>query len=411
MRLASVLVVLAVTFAFVLSQTIPTDLQDTSDKSCVGLTGDSLALCQASSDVEVEDQNSVEPTAAEQAQIDADSQAEVTANFTSWFSLLAITCPVGQLTNASIALGLEIALDQARIAAAQANITSDIDAAVADWRAHFANFTAIASQFQPPAPEPAPRVKLLLFVNGFELMEERRMIEINILRVRLSFAIADITVNHLRATKMVLDYLVNTTCGTIDRPTVEAVILSLVRARRIFEFKAAKLAVLVQAFLTRHNAVMTALRARIAALDAATYAKVRDIIADWQARKDAVADTIRRAVIAYFDNVTSVNVTVTADAGGKPTVSITFDRVIQAGDVADRLKMFIARIIRTAIAAESGADESTSIDVTVSDPSAAVKRQAAQSYNVDSTINDNSSASAVALSALIAVAGVVAMLF
>jgi len=376
----------------------------------VNLTGDELALCQAASGVEVEDQNNIEPSPTEQAQIDADAQAEVTANFTSMVTQwLQLSCPVPQLTNMSIGLGLQIALSQSLIIAAQANVTVSIDAALADWRAHYANFTAIAQQFQPPNPEPSPRVKLLLFVNGFELMEERRMIEINVFRIRLAFAIADVSVNRLRTTKTVVDYLVNTTCGTLDRPGVEAIILSLVRARRIFEFKVAKVELLVQAFLARHNAVMAALRLRIAAVDAATFTKVHDIITDWQARKDAVADTIRRAVIAYFDNVTGVNVTVTPNAGGKPTVSITFDRTIQVGDVADTLKKYIARVIRTAIAAESGADEATSIDVTVNDPTP-VKRQAGQSYAVSSTINDNSSASAIALSALIVVAGVVAML-
>jgi hypothetical protein len=362
--------------------------------------------------VEVED-NNIEPGARDLAQIDTDSRNEVATTFSPWFTLFTtIACPTDQLQNMSDALGAEIALAQARIRQAQADISADIDAALAGWRERYVNFTAIVAQFQPPAPEPEPRVKLMLFITGFQLMQERRMVEINILRIRLAFAIAEVTVNHLRTRKTVVDFLLNTTCATItDRTNVEDVVFTLIRAKRIFDFKVLRLNALVASFLARHTAVMTQLRLRLEAVQAATFKRGREIVADWQARKDAVADTIRRAVIAYFDNVTRVTVTVTPNGEGeRPTISITFDRGTQVGDVPDRLKMYIARIIRTAIAAESGADETKDIAVTVSDPTSA-KRQAAQSFTVMSTIaNPDSSAASVVFSALLVVGCALAML-
>jgi len=324
---------------------------------------------------------------------------------------VAGSCPVAQLQNMSDALGLEIRTAQARIAEAQTNITAEITSVLAGWRERFANFSAIVQQFQPPAPEPAPRVKLFLFVNGFQLMQERRMIEINVLRVRLMFAIAEVTVNHLRTRKTVIDFLLNTTCANItDRQNVEDVVFDLLRAKRIFEYRALKLEQLVQAFLARHLAVMTKLRQRVSQVDAGTFRKGSEVVQDWSGRKDAVADTIRRAVIAYFDNVTRVTVTVTPNGPGeKPTVTISFDRSVRQGDIPDRLKTFISRIIRTAIASESGADETKDIDVEVSDPTT-VKRQAGtQSFTVTSTIN-NSSATALAVSALLLIACALTMM-
>jgi len=299
-----------------------------------------------------------------------------------------------------------------RIAEAQTNITAEIASVLAGWRERFANFTAIVQQFQPPAPEPAPKVRIVLFVTGFQLMQERRAIEINVLRVRLMFAIAEVTVNHLRTRKTVIDFLLNTTCANItDRQNVEDVVFNLVRAKRIFEYRAMKLEQLVAAFIARHTAVMTKLRQRVDQVDAGTFRKGSEVVQDWTARKDAVADTIRRAVIAYFDNVTRVTVTVTPNGvGEKPTVSISFDRTVRQGDIPDRLKTYITRIIRTAVASESGADETKDIEVTVSDPTA-LKRQAqpGQSFTVTSTIN-NSSAAALALSALLLIACVLTMM-
>jgi hypothetical protein len=325
----------------------------------------------------------------------------------------SLSCNTTQLQTASDALGVEIRNAQTRIAEAQAEVSAGITAALTGWIERYQNFTAIVAQFQPPNPDPEPRVKLVLFVTGFQLMQERRVIEINILRIRLAFAIAEVTVNNLRTRKTVVDYLINTTCAAItDRTNVEAVILTLVRARRIFEFKVAKLNLLVAAFVARHEAVMTTLRQRVTAVEAETFRKAREIVTEWEGRKDAVADTIRRAVLAYFEGTTRVAVTVTPNGPGeRPTVSISFDRTTRVGDIPDRLKIYIARIIRTAVAAESGADEARDVEVSVSDP-VTLKRQSGQTFTVVSTINnEGSSASAIALSAFLAVACALAMLF
>jgi hypothetical protein len=414
MRLVSIAVVLFCAISLVLSQTVaPADVRD---RSCEALlaNSDERALCDAASSVDVEEQANVEPGARELQEIETASRTEVSTTFSPWFTVFVSgSCPTTQLQNMSDALGAEIRSAQARIAEAQANVTAEVASVLAGWRERYANFTAIVQQFQPPAVEPPPRVKLVLFVTGFQLMQERRMIEISILRVRLMFAIAEVSVNHLRTRKTVIDFLINTTCANItDRANVEDVVLTLVRAKRVFEYRAAKLEQLVQAFLARHMSVMTKLRQRVDQVEAGTYRKGSEVVQDWSARKDAVADTIRRAVIAYFDNVTRVTVTVTPNGPGeRPTVSISFDRTVRQGDLPDRLKTYIARIVRTAVASESGADETKDIEVSVSDPTTLKRQagQASQAFTVTSTIN-NSSASALALSALLLLACALTMM-
>jgi len=401
-------------FGVVLAQEVPisADARDTADRSCEALTGDELRLCEAAGGVEFEDRDNIEPGTRERQQIETDSLNERDLTFSPWFTLFTTaSCPTAQLQNMSDALTEEIIAIQARIVEAQANVTADIQRVLAEWIERVENFTKIVEQFQPPNPEPPPRLRLLLFVNGFQLSQERRIFEITVLRLRLAFAIAEVHLNHLRTRKTVVDFLLNTSCATItDRAMVEDVVLTLIRARRVFEFKLARLALLVQSFLARHEAVMQQLRQRVTSVEADTFKRGSEIVKEWTAegRPGAVADAIRRAVIAYF-NVTRVVVTVVANGPGeRPTVTISFDRPAIAGEIPERLKTFIKRIVRTAVASQSGADEETSIEVSVSDPVPSNrKRQIGQSFTVVSSINTGSAAAA-AVSALALLACVLA---
>jgi hypothetical protein len=409
MRLVSLAAVLALIFVGVLSQEFPPDVRNADDRSCAERTGDEFRFCKAASlAVELDDRDNIEPGLREMQQIDADAINERDLTFSPWFTqFTSASCDTVLLQNMSDALTEEIGMIRARIAEAQANITEDIQAALASWLEHYENFSKIVEQFQPPNPEPAPRVKLFLFVTAFQLSQERRILEINIFRVRLAFAIAEVHLNHLRTRKTVVNFLLNTSCSTItDRADVESVVLTLIRARRVFAFKLARIELLVQSFLVRHEAVMQQLRQRVTAAESDTYKRAPEVVKDWQGRPGAIADAIRRAVIAFF-NVTRVTVTVIPNGPGeRPTVSISFDRTAIVGEARERLKIFIQRIVRTAMASQSGADEET-VEVDVSDPTD-LKRQLGQSFTVVSRIGNSSAA--IAVSALALVACVLALL-
>jgi hypothetical protein len=259
-----------------------------------------------------------------------------------------------------------------------------------DWKTRLDNFTIILNSFQAAGAEPTPAQKIVLFVTGFQLQEERRAIEINLYRIRLGFAIAEIYVNSLRTRKAIVDYLNNTNCAALSDTTLNAVIRNLILARLTFEFKAARLGVLIVTFIIRHEAVMAALRLRILAIQAHQFVAARAVAAAWANVRAQVADNIRRAIIAYL-NATSCTVTVNTDTR-PPSVSVTFTRTPRPGEVLADIKRFITRVIKTIIASQSGVDESKDITVMLPDPT---KKRQVQSFVIDAEIGTNGSSTVV----------------
>jgi len=382
-------------------QTIPSGTASTTDRSCVNVApGDAATLCADASVVVGVEEPSIDPDASTMAVIQVAAQGELTT-FVNNFNGLQV-CPTAALTNVSIELARQIAVATARVAEAQTNMTAAIQQALANWVAHVDNFTQMIQLFNQTGTEPTGVQKIQIFIVGWVLQAQRRIIEIEILVARSQLALANFYIQVLTAEKAVVDALIAFNCVLPDRTLVDQQLLAVIVARKVVEFRLTQLAVISYAFRVRWTLLHAELVARARLIQARVFTAYSLIRAAWAARKAYFEDAVRRAVIAYLADqgvLTSVSVTITLDP---LSVRIVFTRTPPPSEDLQRIRDYIRRVVKTILASLSGANEDTDIMVNVPTPSK--KRQGGQqTYTVTGDFQGSASALAMSLMLLFAV--------
>jgi len=393
-------VVVALIASLAVAQTIPPADTNLTDRSCANFVGDNFALClDANANVALEEP-SIDPDTAALAAIQLDAQAEANLFIGNFAGITG--CPLVALNNLSANLALQIAAGTAKVTEAQNNITMAIQQAVANWMAEEQNFSQVIQMFNQTGTEPTGLQKIELFIVGWTLQVQRRVIEIDIFFARSMLAIANFYIQELTAEKAVVDALIARNCSLPDLAAIQPAVLAVIVQRKIFEYRARQLAALATAFRARWTILYNELTARARLIEARAFQTYAIIRISWEARKAYFEDAIRRAVIAFLANqgvLNSVTVTISLDP---LSVKIIFTRIPPASEDLTLLREFIRRFVKTTLASLSGANEDTGINVVVSLPSK--KRQSGQqSYTVSGQFQGSASALAMSLTLLFAI--------